>query len=75
MSVVIEAQHPGPCKACDHGIRPGQQIRMTDKVTPGLGFRPAEWEHVTCPAAPTVCGGCFTEVARNGACMCGAVGA
>ncbi|WP_295103146.1 hypothetical protein [uncultured Microbacterium sp.] len=73
MSVIIEATRPGPCFACDQGIRVGQQIKLNEHSEPGLGFGPAEWVHVTCPAAATVCPTCFTEVARNGACMCGAV--
>ncbi|MCT1363934.1 hypothetical protein [Microbacterium sp. p3-SID131] len=68
----IEAQRPGQCASCDHGIRAGQQIRPRNPDEGGYG---GGWEHVTCPAAPTVCPTCFTEVARNGACMCGAVGA
>lgn len=72
-AIVTEATHPGPCFACDRGIRPGQMIRLNEEVD-GAGADP-EWEHVTCPAAATVCPTCFTEVARNGACMCGAVGA
>lgn len=65
MSVTMQATRPGPCFACDFGIRAGQMI--------GPNATAVVWEHVTCPPAPTVCRECFTEVARNGACLCGAV--
>lgn len=67
MIVRMEATKRSRCDSCDHGIRPGQQIQIDDS-TPD-----PEWEHVTCPAAPAVCPECFTEIASNGACMCGAV--
>lgn len=66
--MTIEAERQGPCFSCHFGIRPGQLIQLNDDCEYG-----GRWEHVTCPPAPTVCGECFTEVARNGACLCGAV--
>jgi hypothetical protein len=68
MSMAIEAEHPGPCLSCHHGIRPGQLIQLNDDAEYG-----GRWEHVTCPPAPEVCGVCFTQVARNGACLCGVI--
>lgn len=61
----MEATRPGACFSCVYGIRPGQRIRLNEWAESG-----GRWEHVTCPAAPAVCGTCFTEVARNGACLC-----
>lgn len=66
MSYTVEATRRGPCESCEHGIRIGQTIQSP---------APGKWEHVSCPTAAPVCPECFTEVARNGACMCGAVGA
>lgn len=65
----MEARRPGPCYSCIYGIRIGQRIRLNDDPR-DVGYE-NRWEHVTCPAAPSVCGECFTEVARNGSCMCG----
>jgi hypothetical protein len=62
----MEARHASECLSCVYGIRPGQQIRLDETAERG-----GRWEHVHCPTAPAVCGECFTEVARNGACMCG----
>ena len=68
MSVTMEATKRNACFSCEYGIRPGQQIQLNEDAEFG-----GRWEHVTCPAAPTVCTVCFTEVARNGACLCGAI--
>lgn len=65
MSVTTTAARPGPCFSCDFGIRPGQLIRPNRTAV--------VWEHVQCPSAPEVCMECFTEVARNGSCLCGVI--
>lgn len=65
MSVTMAARLAGPCFSCNFGIRPGQQIRLDETEE--------RWEHVKCPTAPEVCMECFTEVARNGSCLCGAI--
>lgn len=67
MIATMEAKYPGVCDSCNFGVRPGQQIQLDDSNAD------PRWEHVTCPTGPAVCPECFTEVARNGACLCGAV--
>lgn len=65
MSVTMAARRAGECWSCIYGIRPGQQIRLEEAAE--------RWEHVQCPTAPEVCMECFTEVARNGSCLCGVI--
>lgn len=61
---VIQAKHPGVCRACLDTFDVSEPIRRTAEG----------WVHDVCPSSRPprpVCGECFMEISLNGACGCG----